>query len=48
MARLEEVPAVFAKMMTRSADRVKDIKTAVFPGGWASNGHGSTRNGSGH
>jgi L-iditol 2-dehydrogenase len=34
-ARLDEVPAVFARMMTRSgeggAGRVADIKTAVFP-----------------
>lgn len=30
-ARLAEVPAVFESMMTRSADRVADIKTAVFP-----------------
>lgn len=30
-ARLDEVPAVFAGMMTRSADKVADIKTAVFP-----------------
>ena len=30
-ARLAEVPAVFAGMMTRSANGVADIKTAVFP-----------------
>jgi L-iditol 2-dehydrogenase len=30
-ARLSELPAVFAGMMTRSADGVVDIKTAVFP-----------------
>jgi L-iditol 2-dehydrogenase len=30
---LEDVPEVFARMMTRSADKVPDIKTAVFPGG---------------
>lgn len=37
-ARLDEVPEVFAAMMTRSgaaADRVPDIKTAVFPAGGA-------------
>ena len=30
-ASLDEVPAVFARMMTRSADNRADIKTAVFP-----------------
>ncbi|MDP9038885.1 MAG: alcohol dehydrogenase catalytic domain-containing protein [Acidobacteriota bacterium] len=30
-AWLEDVPAVFARMMTRSADAVPEIKTAVFP-----------------
>jgi L-iditol 2-dehydrogenase len=30
-AALDEVPAVFARMMTRSAHKVADIKTAVFP-----------------
>lgn len=30
-ARLSDVPTVFAGMMTRSADGVVDIKTAVFP-----------------
>jgi L-iditol 2-dehydrogenase len=33
-AGLEEVPAVFARMMTRSADNRADIKTAVFPNGY--------------
>jgi L-iditol 2-dehydrogenase len=33
-AKLEEVPAVFARMMTRSADNRADIKTAVFPTGY--------------
>ena len=33
-AGLEEVPAVFARMMTRSADNAADIKTAVFPNGY--------------
>jgi len=33
-AKLEEVPAVFARMMTRSADNRADIKTAVFPNGY--------------
>ena len=32
-AALEDVPAVFARMMTRSADNRPDIKTAVFPNG---------------
>ena len=32
-ASLEEVPAVFARMMTRSAHKIADIKTAVFPNG---------------
>ncbi|GAC1424534.1 MAG: alcohol dehydrogenase catalytic domain-containing protein [Acidobacteriaceae bacterium] len=30
-AWLEDVPGVFARMMTRSADGVVDIKTAIFP-----------------
>ena len=37
-AKLQEVPAVFARMMTRSADNVRDIKTAVFPNGYRPNG----------
>jgi L-iditol 2-dehydrogenase len=37
-ARLDEVPSVFARMMTRSADNIIDIKTAVLP-----NGNGSHR-----
>jgi L-iditol 2-dehydrogenase len=32
-APLSEVPAVFARMMTRSADNLADIKTAIFPNG---------------
>jgi L-iditol 2-dehydrogenase len=32
-ATLSEVPDVFARMMTRSADKVHDIKTAIFPNG---------------
>ncbi|MDP9052087.1 MAG: alcohol dehydrogenase catalytic domain-containing protein [Acidobacteriota bacterium] len=39
-ARLDEVPSVFARMMTRSADHGIDIKTAVLPNG---NGNGSKR-----
>jgi L-iditol 2-dehydrogenase len=45
-AKLEEVPAVFARMMTRSADQIADIKTAVFPNGLSHNGaahHGGAR-----
>jgi L-iditol 2-dehydrogenase len=45
-AKLEEVPAVFARMMTRSADQISDIKTAVFPNESAS--HVSELNGSAH
>jgi L-iditol 2-dehydrogenase len=45
-AKLEEVPAVFARMMTRSADQISDIKTAVFPNGSAS--RVSELNGSAH
>jgi L-iditol 2-dehydrogenase len=37
-ARLDEVPSVFARMMTRSADNVIDIKTAVLPNGYRPNG----------
>ena len=37
-APLDEVPSVFARMMTRSADNIIDIKTAVLP-----NGNGSHR-----
>lgn len=37
-AKLEDVPALFARMMTRSADNVADIKTAVFPNQNGSNG----------
>lgn len=32
-AGLADVPAIFKKMMVRSAEGVKDIKTAVFPAG---------------
>jgi len=39
-ARLEEIPAVFTRMMTRSADNRADIKTAVFPNGYRPNGSG--------
>ena len=39
-ARLDDVPAVFARMMTRSADNRADIKTAVFPNGYRPNGSG--------
>ena len=37
-AGLDEVPAVFARMMTRSADNRADIKTAVFPNGYRPTG----------
>lgn len=33
-AGLNDVPAVFARMMTRSADNIADIKTAVLPNGY--------------
>ena len=33
-APLDEVPAVFARMMTRSAENIADIKTAVLPNGY--------------
>ncbi len=33
-APLDEVPAVFSRMMTRSADNITDIKTAVLPNGY--------------
>jgi L-iditol 2-dehydrogenase len=39
-AGLDQVPAVFARMMTRSADNRADIKTAVFPNGYRPNGSG--------
>jgi L-iditol 2-dehydrogenase len=45
-ASLDEVPAVFARMMTRGADNRADIKTAVFPNGYRSAvnaSHGSIR-----
>lgn len=32
-ARLDEIPAIFARMMTRSAEKRADIKTAIFPNG---------------
>jgi L-iditol 2-dehydrogenase len=31
IASLAEVPAVFQRMMTRSTDNLRDIKTAIFP-----------------
>jgi L-iditol 2-dehydrogenase len=34
-ATLAEVPEVFRRMMTRSAEGVRDIKTAIFPAGVA-------------
>jgi L-iditol 2-dehydrogenase len=34
-ATLDEVPEVFRRMMTRSVDGVRDIKTAIFPAGTA-------------
>ena len=37
-AGLDEVPAVFASMMTRSADNVRDIKTAILPNEDEANG----------
>jgi L-iditol 2-dehydrogenase len=45
---LEDVPAVFARMMTRSAENITDIKTAVLPNGHRHNvsvprGSGSNR-----
>jgi len=39
-AKLEEVADVFARMMTRSAENIADIKTAVFPNGDRGNGSG--------
>jgi L-iditol 2-dehydrogenase len=42
-ASLEEVPAVFARMMTRSAHKIADIKTAVFPNGNMPSGKGSAQ-----
>jgi L-iditol 2-dehydrogenase len=40
-ARLDEIPGVFARMMTRSADNIIDIKTAVLPNSHHTNGNGS-------
>jgi L-iditol 2-dehydrogenase len=40
-AKLEDVPAVFARMMTRSSENFADIKTAIFPNGNGSNGNSS-------
>jgi len=37
-ARLADVPSVFARMMTRSAENICDIKTAVLPNGYHPNG----------
>lgn len=42
-AGLDEVPGVFARMMTRSADNRADIKTAVFPNGYRPGLNGSGR-----
>jgi L-iditol 2-dehydrogenase len=47
-AGLSDVPGVFARMMTRSADNIADIKTAVLPNGYrpsiiASDGSGPHR-----
>jgi L-iditol 2-dehydrogenase len=42
-AKLEEVPAVFARMMTRSADNRADIKTAILPNGYHANTNGHSR-----
>ena len=42
-AKLEDVPAVFARMMTRSADNRADIKTAILPNGYQPNGNGHRR-----
>ena len=39
-ATLGEVPAIFARMVTRSADNRADIKTAVIPNGSGRNGSG--------
>jgi len=39
-AKLDEVPAVFARMMTRSADNIIDIKTAIVPNDYHPNGSG--------
>jgi len=37
-APLAELPSVFARMMTRSADNRADIKTAILPGSGQPNG----------
>jgi L-iditol 2-dehydrogenase len=37
-AKLDELPSVFARMMTRSADSVPDIKTLVLPNGYQPRG----------
>jgi hypothetical protein len=37
-ASLNEVPAVFQRMMTRSADNMRDIKTAILPNENEANG----------
>ncbi|MGA1981475.1 MAG: alcohol dehydrogenase catalytic domain-containing protein [Acidobacteriaceae bacterium] len=42
-APLEEVPAVFARMMTRSTDNIADIKTAVLPNGYRPSAHGRSQ-----
>ena len=43
---LEDVPAVFARMMTRSADNLADIKTAVLPNGYRPKASAPRENGS--
>ena len=42
-APLSEIPAVFARMMTRSAENIADIKTAVLPNGYRPAVNGSHR-----
>ena len=42
-APLSEVPAVFARMMTRSSENIADIKTAVLPNGYRPAVNGSGR-----
>lgn len=45
-AALDEVPAVFARMMTRSAENLAEIKTAVIPGQNGPGQNGPSQNGS--
>jgi L-iditol 2-dehydrogenase len=42
---LEDVPTVFARMMTRSADNIADIKTAVLPNGYRPKARASRKSG---